>query len=65
MTDASTTQWIKIVLPPVSDLVAAKVVYAALLGLSPQADSDYYVGFDVAGQHLGLSRVNHSDLRDS
>ena len=50
----SSTQGITIVLHPVSDLAAAKSVYAALLGISPQADSDYYVGFDVAGQHIGL-----------
>jgi predicted enzyme related to lactoylglutathione lyase len=29
-------------------------VYAALLGIQPQADAAYYVGFDVAGQHIGL-----------
>ena len=23
-------------------------------GVEPQADSDYYVGFDAAGQHIGL-----------
>ena len=51
---ASATEGIKIVLHPVSDLEAAKPVYAALLGLEPQADSSYYVGFDVAGQHIGL-----------
>jgi predicted enzyme related to lactoylglutathione lyase len=50
----STTQGIKTVLHPVSDLAAAKAVYAALLGVQPQADSDYYVGFDVGGQHVGL-----------
>ncbi len=54
MTDASTTQGITTVLIPVSDLGAAKAMYAALLGVSPQADSEYYVGFDVAGQHIGL-----------
>ena len=48
------TQGIKTVLHPVSDLEAAKPVYAALLGISPQADSPYYVGFDVEGQHIGL-----------
>lgn len=53
MTD-STTQGIKTVLHPVSDLAKAKEVYAALLGVSPQADSPYYVGFDTAGQHIGL-----------
>jgi predicted enzyme related to lactoylglutathione lyase len=48
------TQGIKTVLHPVSDLEAAKAVYAALLGVQPQADSPYYVGFDVEGQHIGL-----------
>jgi predicted enzyme related to lactoylglutathione lyase len=47
-------QGIKTVLHPVSDLAKAKAVYAALLGVEPQADADYYVGFDVAGQHIGL-----------
>jgi predicted enzyme related to lactoylglutathione lyase len=50
----SSTQGIKIVLHPVSDLAKAKEVYVALLGIQPQADSDYYVGFDVEGQHIGL-----------
>jgi predicted enzyme related to lactoylglutathione lyase len=53
MTDAS-TQGIKIVLHPVSDVERSKPVYAALLGLAPQTDSAYYVGFDTAGQHIGL-----------
>jgi predicted enzyme related to lactoylglutathione lyase len=50
----SPTQGIKVVLHPVSDLTAAKATYTALLGIPPQADSDYYVGFDVEGQHIGL-----------
>ena len=50
----SATQGIKTVLHPVSDLTKAKDVYAALLGVQPQADSSYYVGFDVEGQHIGL-----------
>jgi predicted enzyme related to lactoylglutathione lyase len=53
MTDSS-TEGIKIVLHPVSDLDAAKAVYTALLGIPPQADSSYYVGYDVGGQHIGL-----------
>ena len=48
------TQGIKTVLHPVSDLTAAKAVYAALLGVEPEADAPYYVGFDTAGQHIGL-----------
>jgi predicted enzyme related to lactoylglutathione lyase len=51
---SSSTQGIKIVLHPVSDVAQAKAVYTALLGAPPQADSEYYVGFDVEGQHIGL-----------
>jgi predicted enzyme related to lactoylglutathione lyase len=50
----STTQGIKTVLHPVSDLATAKAVYAALLGFPPQHDGSYYVGFDAEGQHVGL-----------
>ena len=50
----SSTQGIKTVLVPVSDLATAKAVYAALLGVSPQADGPYYVGFEAEGQHIGL-----------
>jgi predicted enzyme related to lactoylglutathione lyase len=51
---SSSTEGIKTVLHPVSDLAKAKPVYAALLGISPQNDSEYYVGFDAEGQHIGL-----------
>jgi len=53
MTD-SATEGIKTVLHPVSDLAAAKPVYAALLGVPPESDSDFYVGFEAAGQQIGL-----------
>src|ERR1043165_6637903 len=53
MSDSS-VQGIKTVLHPVSDLQSAKAVYSALLGGPPQHDSEYYVGFDVGGQHIGL-----------
>jgi predicted enzyme related to lactoylglutathione lyase len=45
---------IKTVPHPVSDLVTAKAVYTALLGSAPQADTEYYVGFETEGQHIGL-----------
>jgi predicted enzyme related to lactoylglutathione lyase len=48
------TEGIKTVLHPVTDLPRAKAVYTALLGTPPSADADYYVGYDVAGQHIGL-----------
>ena len=48
------TQGIQTVLHPVSDIAKAKAVYAALLGVEPMADSPYYVGFEAAGQQIGL-----------
>ena len=50
----SSTEGIKTVLHPVSDLARAKVLYAELLGVEPQADFPQYVGFEAAGQHIGL-----------
>src|SRR5580658_3145132 len=50
----SSTQGIKTVLHPVSDLAAAKPVYTALLGIEPQADAPYYVGYEAEGQQIGL-----------
>ena len=50
----SSTQGIKTVLHPVSDLAKAKKVYTALLGMPPQTDSDYYVGYEAEGQQIGL-----------
>jgi predicted enzyme related to lactoylglutathione lyase len=54
------TEGVKTVLHPVSDLEAAKPVYAALLGMAPTTDSPYYVGFAAAGQQIGL--VPGSDM---
>jgi predicted enzyme related to lactoylglutathione lyase len=53
MTDSS-TEGIKTVLHPVTDLAASKAVYTTLLGMPPQHDASYYVGYEVAGQHIGL-----------
>jgi predicted enzyme related to lactoylglutathione lyase len=59
MSDSS-TMGVKTILHPVSDLEAAKPVYAALLGVQPMADSPYYVGFEAEGQQIGL--VPNSDM---
>lgn len=56
------THGIRTVLHPVSDLAAAKAVYSALLGAEPQADGEYYVGFDVQGQHIGLVPTAPDDM---
>ena len=53
-TAGSTTSGVLTVLHPVTDLAAAKAVYTALLGVPPQADEPYYVGYEAAGQHIGL-----------
>jgi predicted enzyme related to lactoylglutathione lyase len=54
---SSSTQDAKTLLPPVSDLVKAKTVYAALLGVTPQVSDAYSVGFEAEGrQHIGLVR---------
>ena len=50
----SSTQGIKTVLHPVSDLEKAKAVYTALLGIPPQTDGPYYVGYEAEGQQIGL-----------
>jgi predicted enzyme related to lactoylglutathione lyase len=51
---ATTNEGVKTLLHPVTDLAAAKAVYSALLGIEPQADGPYYVGFEFAGQQIGL-----------
>ena len=51
---ASSTEGTKTILHPVSDLASAKPVYTALLGAPPTTDEAYYVGFEVAGQQIGL-----------
>ena len=50
----SETQGILTVLHPVADVEKATAVYAALLGVKPMVESAYYVGFEAAGQHIGL-----------
>ena len=50
----STTQGARTLLHPVKDLEKAKAVYTALLGVPPQNDDDYYVGYEAEGQHIGL-----------
>jgi len=54
------TTGIQTVLHPVTDLAKAKEVYSALLGVAPTADSEYYVGYEVEGQQIGL--VPNSDM---
>jgi predicted enzyme related to lactoylglutathione lyase len=50
----SATEGAKTLLHPVTDLEAAKAVYTALLGMPPQHDAPFYVGYEAEGQHIGL-----------
>jgi len=53
----SSTQGIKTVLHPVSDLATAKAVHAALLGVPPQTDGSYYIGFEARASTSGWCRA--------
>ena len=44
---------------PVGDLAQAKKLYSALLGVEPYADSEYYVGFRLEDQEIGLDPNGH------
>ena len=48
------TDGVRIVLYPAKDLAASKALFTVLLGAGPSADSAYYVGWNVAGQDIGL-----------
>jgi predicted enzyme related to lactoylglutathione lyase len=48
------------VIYPVRDLERGKAIFQALLGVEPGMDAPYYVGFEVAGQDIGLDPHGHS-----
>jgi predicted enzyme related to lactoylglutathione lyase len=48
------TDGVKVVLYPAKHLDASKALFTALLGEGPSSDSPYYVGWNVAGQDIGL-----------
>lgn len=54
------SEGIRTVIYPVKDLDRAKAFYALLAGGPPVADAPYYVGFEIAGQHVGLDPNGHS-----
>lgn len=45
---------------PVTDLAKAKTFFSTLLGVQPESDEVYYVGFNVDGQEIGLDPYGHS-----
>jgi predicted enzyme related to lactoylglutathione lyase len=44
---------------PITDIATAKALYGALLGVEPETDTPYYVGFSVDGQQIGLDAGGH------
>jgi predicted enzyme related to lactoylglutathione lyase len=54
------TSGIKTVIYPVKDLAQAKALYGNLLGVEPDMDEAYYVGFRVGDQDIGLDPHGHS-----
>jgi predicted enzyme related to lactoylglutathione lyase len=45
---------IKLVVYPVKDLTAAKKFFSKFLGVEPYVDGEWYVGYRVDGQEIGL-----------
>jgi predicted enzyme related to lactoylglutathione lyase len=54
------TSGIKTIIYPVKDLDRAKALFGTLLGVKPDADAPYYVGYTVEGQHIGLLPNGHA-----
>jgi predicted enzyme related to lactoylglutathione lyase len=53
------SEGIKTILYPVTDLAAAKALYGGLAGAEPIADAEYYVGWRIDGQDIGLVPNGH------
>jgi predicted enzyme related to lactoylglutathione lyase len=54
------SQEMKTIIYPVKDLAGAKKLFGTLLGVKPQTDQPYYVGFDVGGLQVGLDPHGHA-----
>ncbi|MFL6137463.1 MAG: VOC family protein [Frankiaceae bacterium] len=54
-----TTSGLQTVIYPVSDIAAARELYGALTEVPPIMDEQYYVGYQVNGQDIGLDPNGH------
>jgi predicted enzyme related to lactoylglutathione lyase len=54
------TQEMKTIIYPVKDIARAKKLFGTLLGVEPQTDQPYYVGFDAGGLQVGLDPNGHA-----
>jgi predicted enzyme related to lactoylglutathione lyase len=55
------TTGFRTVLFPTADPAKAKAVFTELLGAAPVVDEPYYVGWNVAGQDIGLVPGGHGN----
>lgn len=54
------TPGLRTVVYPVTDVAAAKSLYAQMLGLEPYVDEPYYVGFNLGDLEVGLDPNGHA-----
>jgi predicted enzyme related to lactoylglutathione lyase len=54
------TEGVQTIIYPVKDLDKAKALFTALFGHPPESDTPYYVGWNVAGQDVGLDPNGHA-----
>jgi predicted enzyme related to lactoylglutathione lyase len=54
------SQGIELIVYPVKDIAQAKALYSTLLGTEPYMDGEYYVGFRVGEQEIGLDPHGHA-----
>jgi predicted enzyme related to lactoylglutathione lyase len=54
------SEGMKTIIYPVKDIARARKLFGALLGVKPQVDEPYYVGFDAGGLHVGLAPNGHA-----
>jgi predicted enzyme related to lactoylglutathione lyase len=57
--DSVNNQGFSLIVVPVTDLSAARSLYATMLGVEPYAGSPYYVGFRVGQVEFGLDPNGH------
>ena len=52
---------VKTIIYPVTDVAVANAVFGGLLGVEPDMDQPYYVGYSgPGGQHIGLDPNGHA-----
>jgi predicted enzyme related to lactoylglutathione lyase len=50
---------IRLIVYPVADVAKAKTLFTQFLGVEPYVDGDYYVGYRVGDQEVGLDPNGH------